>query len=178
MTLAAQKDWKKDFGLDGRKPPYFFSSVDSLGLAGKVPSPCVRVHLNNSLMGFCAGSTVRSSTSVRSENRRIRHPRPSSLFLEPRCRSDTVIIAPDEVHVYSGLIPPADVATDAGQAPGFVETINRVQDQLRSFLLSVESGEYFHVIGVPSIPTSIDPETYSRNLQATRQELGGSSRTD
>ena len=56
-----------------------------------------------------------------------------------------VIIAPDEVHVYSGLVPPADVLTEAGQAPGFVETLNRVQDQLRSFLLSVESGEYFHV---------------------------------
>jgi hypothetical protein len=40
MIATAQKDWKKDFGLDGRKPPHFFSSVDQLDdAAGKVPYP-------------------------------------------------------------------------------------------------------------------------------------------
>src|SRR5262249_56012481 len=38
MSATAQQNWKKDFGLEDRKPPHFFSSVDQLDDAtGKVP---------------------------------------------------------------------------------------------------------------------------------------------
>ena len=40
MTGATPTDWKMDFGLTGRKPPHFFSSVDQLDdTTGKVPQP-------------------------------------------------------------------------------------------------------------------------------------------
>jgi hypothetical protein len=40
MTATPPKDWKKEFGLEGRKPPHFLSSVNQLDdAAGRVPQP-------------------------------------------------------------------------------------------------------------------------------------------
>ena len=47
-----------------------------------------------------------------------------------------------------------------------------MQDQLRSFLLSVESGEYFHIHRRSFDPRKRVDRDLLRNLQATRQELG------
>jgi hypothetical protein len=42
MNVINQTDWKKDFGLEDRKPPYFFSSVEQLDNATvKVSHPLV-----------------------------------------------------------------------------------------------------------------------------------------
>ena len=82
-----------------------------------------------------------------------------------------VIIAPDEVYVYSGLIPPEDTLTETGHPPSLVETLNRVQDRLRSFLLSVESGEYFHLHRRSFDPHKRVDRDLLRNLDVTRQKL-------
>ena len=54
------------------------------------------------------------------------------------------MIAPEEVQIFSGLTPPEETSTDTAVLPGLVETLRRVETELRSFLLSVETGEYFH----------------------------------
>src|SRR5205823_1239555 len=54
-----------------------------------------------------------------------------------------VLIGDSQVHVYSGMSRPvAGVPHQAG-LPSLIETINRAADNLRAFLTSVESGEYF-----------------------------------
>ncbi|MCD6298877.1 MAG: N-6 DNA methylase, partial [Deltaproteobacteria bacterium] len=176
MTISAQKDWKKDFGLDGRKPPHFFSSVDQLdGTAGKVP------HAHTLRRAFeqlgIQGVLCQERNPV-IYFRQVRKINPGDIinlhrsFWNQGIAPILVIIAQDEVHVYSGLIPPEDTLTETGQAPGFVETLNRVQDQLRSFLLSVESGEYFHVHRPSFDPRKRVDRDLLRDLRGTRQELG------
>jgi len=176
MIAIAEKDWKKDFGLDGRKPPHFFSSVDQLDdAAGKVPQPHA---LRRAFEQLGIEGVLCQERSPVIYFRQVKKIDPADIinlhrsFWNQGIAPILVIIAPDEVHVYSGLIPPADTLTEAGQAPGLVETLNRIQDQLRSFLLSVESGEYFHIHRLSFDPHKRVDRDLLRNLQAARQELG------
>ncbi len=176
MIATAQRDWKKEFGLDGRKPPHFFSSVDQLDdAAGQVPAPHALRRAFEQLGIEGVHCQERSPVIY---FRQVRKIDPADIinlhrsFWNQGIAPILVIIAPDEVHVYSGLIPPEDPLTETGQAPGLIETLNRVQDQLRSFLLSVESGEYFHVHRRSFDPRKRVDRDLLRNLKATRQELG------
>jgi len=176
MTIITQKDWKKDFGLDDRKPPHFLSSVDQLdGVAGKV------AHANTLRRAFeqldIHGVLCQERNPV-IYFRLVRKIDPNDIinlhrsFWNQGIAPILVIIEQDEIHVYSGLIPPEDTLTKTGQAPGFVEKLNRVQDQLRSFLLSVESGEYFRNHRRFFDPRKRVDRDLLRDLRATRQELG------
>ena len=148
MAATIQKDWRKEFGLDERKPPQFFSGVDQLDeAAGKAPQPHAlrRAFEQLDIDGvFCQEPSpviyFRQVAKIDAAGIVELH----RAFWNQGIAAILVVIAPDEVHIYSGLVPPADTAPEAGQTPGCVETLKRVQGQLRSFLLSVESGEYFH----------------------------------
>jgi hypothetical protein len=82
-----------------------------------------------------------------------------------------VLITQDQVHVYSGLILPADVQGAGDQDYGLVESLNRVGERLRAFILSVESGEYFHTYRRSFDPRQRVDRTLLRNLQAAREKL-------
>ncbi|RJR46750.1 MAG: type I restriction endonuclease subunit M [Desulfobacteraceae bacterium] len=176
MVAIAQKDWKRDFGLDDRKPPHFFSSVEELDdAAGKVPQPHTlrRAFQQLDIEGVLCQE--RSPVIYFRQVGRIVTPEIVRLhrsFWNQGIAPILVIIAPDEVHIYSGLVPPEGAPTETGQAPGFVQRLNRVQEQLRSFLLSVESGEYFHVHRRSFDPLKRVDRNLLRNLQSTREKLG------
>lgn len=175
MSITNQEDWRKDFGLEDRKPPHFFTSVDELDReAGKVShSHAMRLafeqlHIDGVLY------QNRSPVIYFRQVKKINAAEVITLhrsFWNQGIAPILVIITPDEVHVYSGLIPPENTHTETGQTPGFVETLNRIQDQLRSFLLSVESGEYFHVHRRSFDPHKRVDRNLLRNLDATRQKL-------
>jgi hypothetical protein len=178
MSTAAQQDWQKDFGLDNRKPPDFFSSVDELDKAagkGKAPQPHalrrafeqlgidgVLCQERSPVVYFRRATNI-DATAIANLHRS---------FWNQGIAPILVIIAPDEVHIYSGLIPPEDTLTDTGRASGFVETLGRVQDRLRTFLLAVETGEYFRVHRRSFDPRKRVDRDLLRNLQTTRQKLG------
>ncbi|HUY92692.1 MAG TPA: N-6 DNA methylase [Pirellulales bacterium] len=176
MTTAAQNDWKRDFGLDDRKPPHFFSSADQLDdAAGKTPQPHA---LRRAFEQLGIDGVLCQERSPVVYFRQVTKIEAAAIvdlhrsFWNQGIAPILVIIDPDEVHVYSGLMPPGDMPTETGQAPGFVETLKRVQDQLRSFLLSVESGEYFHKKRLYfDLRKRVDRDLL-RNLQIARQELG------
>jgi hypothetical protein len=176
MIFNAEKDWKKDFGLEDRKPPHFFSSVDQLDDAMmQVPQPHALRRAFKQLGIDGVLCQERSPVIYFREVRKIDIAEIINLhrsFWNQGIAPILLIIAPDEIHVYSGLIPPEDSLAKAGTLPGFVETMNRVQDQLRSFLLSVESGEYFHIHRSSFDPRKRVDRDLLRNLKVTRQELG------
>ncbi len=176
MMATAQQDWKKDFGLEGRKPPYFISSADQLdNVASEVPQPHA---LRRAFEQLRIDGVLCQEHSPVIYFRLVEKIDPAAIidlhrsFWNQGIAPILVVIAPDEVHIYSGLIPPADTVTDADQAPALVETLSRVQNQLRSFLLSVESGEYFHVHRRSFDPSKRVDRDLLRNLRATRQHLG------
>ena len=83
-----------------------------------------------------------------------------------------VLIAPDEVHIYSGLSEPVVTTTTLGSPAGFVQRLDRVAEQLQSFLLAVESREYFHRYRPAFDPSKRVDRNLLRNLEATRTVLG------
>jgi len=175
MIKAAQKDWKKEFGLDDRRPPHFFSSVDQLDeVAGKVPHSHT---LRRAFEQLGIEGILCQERSPIIYFRQVRKIDPGYIiklhrsFWNQGIAPILVIIAPDEVHIYSGLISPEDIPTVTGQSPGFVEKLNRIRDQLRSFLLSVESGEYFRVHRCSFDPRKRVDRDLLRNLEATRRKL-------
>lgn len=175
MNVTDQTDWKKDFGLEERKPPYFFSSVEQLDRAtARVPHPLVirRAFKQLGIEGVLCqehGPVIYFRQVERIEPAAIIDLHRS--FWNQGIAPILVIISPDEVHVYSGLIPPQRTPTVNGEAPGLVETLSRVQTKLRSFLLSVESGEYFQIHRRYFDPRKRVDRNLLYNLDATRQKL-------
>ncbi len=170
------KEWHRDFGIENRKPPHFFSSVDQLDdTTAKAPQPHA---LRRAFEQLNIDGVLCRDRSPIIYFRQVDKIDPDTItnlhrsFWNQGIAPILVVIAPNEVHVYSGLVPPADSLTASGQSPGFVETLNRVQDQLRSFLLSVESGEYFHIHRRSFDPRKRVDQDLLRNLQTTRQALG------
>lgn len=176
MSTAAPKDWKKEFGLDDRKPPHFFTSIDQFDdPSGRVPQPHALRRAFEELGVEGVLCSERSPVIYFCQVKKIVPAEIIDLhrsFWNQGIAPILVIIAPDDVHVYSGLIPPEETPTASGLASGFVETLNRIQDQLQSFLFSVESGEYFHIHRRSFDPRKRVDRELLRNLQATRQELG------
>lgn len=172
MSIPGSRQWIRDFGLDDHQPPRFFSSVDQLDDAtGKVPQP-------QSLRR--AFETLGIEGVLCQERNPVIYFRQVPKF-DPRHILDLhrlfwnqgiapilVLIAPNEVHIYSGLVPPKDTLTETG----LVETLSRTEHVLRAFLLSVESGEYFHIHRRSFDPRKRVDRELLRNLEATRQQLG------
>jgi hypothetical protein len=175
MITNAPKDWRIDFGLDERQPPHFYSSVDQLdGSAGKAPHSHT---LRRAFDQLGIEGVLCQERSPVIYFRQVRKIDPANIitlhrsFWNQGIAPILVIITPDEAHVYSGLIPPEDAPSATGQGPGFVEKLDRVQDRLRSFLLSVETGEYYRAHRHSFDPRKRVDRDLLRNLDATRQKL-------
>ena len=81
------------------------------------------------------------------------------------------LIAPTEVHIYSGLVRPAAGADSSQRIPAFVEMLKRASSDLKTFLPAVESGEFLR-----RHPKSFDlshrvDRALLENLQETRDKL-------
>jgi hypothetical protein len=82
-----------------------------------------------------------------------------------------VLVAQDQVHIYSGLVRPLPESGSIADIPALVETLDRASAAIREFLPTVETGEYFR-----RHATSFNPEyrvdrDLLNNLQATRERL-------
>jgi hypothetical protein len=172
---TAEKDWQKEFGLDSLGPPYFFSDVGQLdGGAETVPQPHA---LRRAFEEFQIDGVLCQERSPliffrevdKIDLRKIAELH--RLFWNQGIAPLLVVVAPDEVQIYSGLIPPDGREDTNKPLAGFIEKLDRVTDQLRSFLLSVESGNYFHVHARSFDPNKRVDRTLLRNLEAARQKL-------
>ena len=176
MTISPSAHWIQQFGLQDRKPPDFFSGQEQLDdVTANVPQPHALRRAFEQLRIDGVLCQERSPVIYFREVKQIDLEEIVALhrsFWNQGVAPILVIIAPDEVHIYSGLVHPADVPAAGGRAPGFVETLQRVQEQLRSFILSVESGEYFNVHRPSFDPSKRVDRDLLQNLQATRHELG------
>jgi hypothetical protein len=86
-----------------------------------------------------------------------------------------VLIAPDNVHVYSGFTRPVPVGDDNATVPGLVEILDRASNAIREFLPSVESGEFFRRHEKSFNPAHRVDRDLLDNLQATREKLVATS---
>jgi hypothetical protein len=176
MPAAPATDWRKEFGIEGRKPPAFFSSlqeIDEAGSAAPLPHALRRAFAELQLDGVLCFEQEQTKTPLiyfrqveRIEAAEV--ARLHRLFWNQGVAPLLVLIAQDQVHVYSGL---TDVRAPGEQRHGLVESLDRVGERLRAFILSVESGEYFHTNRQSFDPHHRVDRDLLHNLQATRDEL-------
>src|SRR5262245_15657193 len=175
MPTTPLTDWRKEFGIEGREPPAFFSrpqEIDEAGSAAPLPHALRRAFKELQLDGIlCLEKTpiiyFRQVEQIELEEVVRLH----RLFWNQGVAPILVLIAPHQVHVYSGLTRPAEARSAEAQNNGLVEILNRVGNQLQAFILSVESGEYFHLHRQSFDPQQRVDRDLLRNLQETRKEL-------
>lgn len=175
MTGRLSSDWRAEFGIDGKGPPHFFAGPDDLDVeGGSIPQAHVlrRAFEDLSLDGIlCRDNSpiiyFRVVDRLDVSGVLALH----RTFWNQGVAPILALVGPDEVHIYSGLTPPA-VASNAGSQPhGFVERLNRVAEQLRSFLVAVETGEYYHRHRRVFDPRQRVDRNLLRHLEAARELL-------
>ncbi len=82
-----------------------------------------------------------------------------------------VLVAQDQVHIYSGLVRPLPETGSFADIPALVETLDRASAAIREFLPTVETGEYFHRHASSFDPAHRVDRDLLNNLQATRDKL-------
>ncbi len=169
------KDWQKEFGIGHVGPKVFFASKAELNAPGTDASQGhilrrafdllkldgVLCTENAPLVYFKRVDRIETADIVRLHRKFWNHGGAPIL----------VLLAQDEVHVYSGLIRPVPQADHGGHIPGLVEILNRTSSALQEFLVAVESGEFFRRHQKSFNPAHRVDRDLLDNLQATRDKL-------
>ena len=82
-----------------------------------------------------------------------------------------VLVAPDAIHVYSGLVQPVARPGAGGRIDSLVQTLDRAATEVRQFLPAVASGEFFQRHAQSFNPRKRVDRVLLDNLQATREKL-------
>ena len=174
MNQAQSNTWREEFGLPNEGQAFFASKADLESAAPEsVQAHVVRrafdlLELDGVL---CADRAplVYFKQVPRIDNRQI--IRLHRIFWNHGGAPILVVITPDDVHVYSGLIRPVPAGNARTAIPSLVQRLDRASTALQEFLPSVESGEYFRRHGsFFDRARRVDCDLLD-NLQATRQEL-------
>lgn len=177
MTVLTEGSWRAEFGIDGRLPPTFFatpSEVDAEQNSAPQPHSLRRAFEQLKVDGILCqdGSPLvyfRNVVEFRLEEVTEIHRH----FWNQGVAPLLVLISANEVQVYSGLTEPAPPG-DAASAKGLVERLDRVAEKLKSFVVSVESGEYFARHRTYFNPQQRVDRHLLRNLRNAREELSKS----
>src|SRR5271157_3492523 len=172
MTTPPGSDWQQEFGVNDRMPPSFFSSKDDLDRT--VPQAHV---LRRAFDLLDLDGVLCTDNSPLIYFKQVPRVNPSDVaelnqqFWNHGGAPVLVLIAPDQIHVYSGLCLPVADPQAQDRLPSLVTVIDRVATALREFLISVESGEFFH----QKIPFFNPDHRVDRdlldNLKDTREKL-------
>ncbi len=182
MTNQPSTDWRNEFGLGGLHPPSFFANVaeiDQAGVSAPQAHTLRRAFEQLDIDGvLCQDKSpviyFRHVDRIEADEVEALHRR----FWNQGVAPVLVLIAPDQVHVYSGLAEPANGQPKSTKAGSLVETINRVTVDLQNFILAVESGEYFRQHAKHFDPEQRVDRNLLRNLRATRERLAKASAPD
>jgi hypothetical protein len=125
MAVMTGKDWRTDFGIADRNPPYFFGEKATLDATSR---PVPQAHamrrafdsmqldgillLQNSLAVYFKEVAKIQPQQMRSLQRRFWNQGLSPVL---------VVIDPQDVYIYSGLTPPPDDEVDANHGHQFVK---------------------------------------------------------
>lgn len=175
MTATPESNWRSEFGIEARGTPQFFAGLEDIEAAGALaPQSHVlrRAFEEMELSGvLCQDQTPIVYFRV------IDRFDPSDVaalhrtFWNQGVAPILVLIAPDEVHVYSGLSQPDLTPSGPADPHGFVERLDRVAERLQGFLAAVETGEYFHRHRRVFDPRQRVDRNLLRHLEATRNRL-------
>ncbi|MBX2850192.1 MAG: SAM-dependent methyltransferase [Phycisphaeraceae bacterium] len=180
MTAKANTGWLDEFGIREKQSPHFFASSADLTRRGAraAQSHTLRrafdlLELDGVLCSdhaplvyFKRVPKINASDVISLHKKFWNHGGAPLL----------VLIDPSEVHVYSGFARPLPQAGRNDRVAGFVEAMDRASVALRSFLPSVESGDFFRRHARSFNPDQRVDEHLLTNLATTREQLAGALR--
>jgi N-6 DNA Methylase len=178
LTVATDKDWPEEFGIGHGGAKVFFTSKAELNAPGTEAS---HGHVLRRAFDLLKLDGILCTENIPliyfKQMKRIETAEVARLhrkFWNHGGAPILVLVASNEVHVYSGLVRPV-AETDRGRIPGLVESLNRASSALREFLPAVESGEFFRRHQKSFNPAHRVDRDLLDNLQATREKLAATS---
>lgn len=177
ISAAAQKDWKKEFGIAESKPPRFFSDKDDLDFTTPQGHLLRRAFDALKLDGIlCADHSplvyFKQLNPITADEVYRLH----KLFWNHGGAPVLVLVSVDKVHVYSGMSRPLPENELPERMPSLVATLDRVAAGLCAFLTSVESGEFFRQHLRSFNPDHRVDRALLENLSDTREALASAAR--
>jgi hypothetical protein len=179
MSVSVNNDWQREFGLasDGQK--VFFASKAELTAHGADASQSHVVRRAFDLLNLdgvlCTENIPLVYFKLMKQIESAEAARLHRTFWNHGGAPILVLVAPDQVHVYSGLLRPLPEADRSGTVPGLVEVLDRASAAIREFLPAVESGEFFRRHEKSFNPAHRVDRALLDNLQATREKLVATS---
>jgi N-6 DNA Methylase len=175
MSIATEKDWQKEFGIEDAAPKTFFASKADLNAPGADASQAHVVRRAFDLLELDGVLCTENTPLVYFKQvKRIKTAEVAGLhrkFWNHGGAPVLVLVAPDQVHVYSGLVRPIPEADSGRAIRGLVETLDRASAAIGEFLPAVESGEFFRKHEQSFNPAHRVDRELLGNLQATRDKL-------
>lgn len=167
--------WREELGLAAAHAPAFFASIDDLDHADAVVPHAHVVRRAFKLLELdgvvCDQAAPLVYFKVVDQIRDAKVLELHRRFWNHGGAPILAVVAPAEVHVYSGFARPSDVADPEGRHAGLITRIDRASSALRAFLPSVVSGEFFHTHAKSFNPAERVDQALLANLQATREKL-------
>ena len=144
MSTATIESWHRDFGIENGAYPGFVANEDDLATEGLHAHALRQAFELLELDGmFCSERTplvyFKEIHAIEPDQAITLHRR----FWNHGTAPILVLIAPDQVHVYSGMARPQPVENMPGRPQCLIDTLDRPAEELKSFLISVETGAYF-----------------------------------
>lgn len=174
MKATPDTAWRSAFGLSIQRWPGFLGSKDDLASHERSVPQAHMVRRAFDLLRLDGVLCDQSAPLV--YFKRVRRIDPAEarnihrLFWNHGGAPLLVLVAPDEVHVYSSLARPEGDET-SGHTAGLVANIARTSAALREFLAAVESGGFFRTHAKSFDPANRVDRTLLDNLQMTRDKL-------
>jgi hypothetical protein len=176
MTTATAKDWKNDFGIEGRQAPSLFTSKDEI-----IPTTPQAHLLRRAFDVLKVDGVLCVDHSPLAYFKLVKRIIPKAVFDLHRQfwnhsgASLLVLVTDDRVHVYSVMTRPTPVEDTQTELPSLVTSIDRGADGLKEFVIAVESGEFFHRYRRSFDPAQRVDRDLLENLQNTRTKLDGAA---
>lgn len=179
MSMSSVASWQRDFGIENGSYPGFVASKDELAAKGLCSYGLRQAFELFELDGvFCSEQTplvyfkevdaIEPGQALRLHRRFWNHGTAPIL----------VLVAPDQVHVYSGMARPQPTAENTSKPNCLVDTLERAADELQHFLIAVDSGAYFREHeGSFNADNRVDRDLLT-NLSNAREVMRASVRND
>ena len=175
MNTATAQQWQQEFGITVHAGDFFSTEADLNRVTPHSPFPAHVARRAFELLKLdgvlCTPSAplVYFKQVARIDNAEI--AKLHRAFWNHGGAPILAIIAPREVHVYSGFVRPASDADRARRIPAFVQMLERASSELKAFLPAVQSGAFLqrHPLSF-DVSHRVDRDLLD-SLQATRDKL-------
>lgn len=175
MSISPNIEWRTEFGIASAGPRDFFASKAELNAPGITASQGHVLRRAFDLLDldgvFCRENTPLVYFKKVNRIQVAEVARLHRTFWNHGGAPILVLIAPDQVQIYSGLVRPLPHIEAHGAIPALVQVLERASVAVKEFLPTVESGEFFHRHERSFNPAHRVDRDLLNNLQATREKL-------